>query len=73
MTAHPCSALVGGVCANGFRVTRGCIPVEFVDPRGVPLGWTAPMPQCCDEEVEWPMRPSHNESPQRFSTKETDG
>jgi len=43
-------ALVAGQCRNGVPVTRGCLPIEHAGR------WVAPVPQCCDDEVEWSMR-----------------
>lgn len=45
---HPCSALVRGVCRNGFPVTRGCLPGHVVGPSGQSK-WHAATPLCCDE------------------------
>jgi hypothetical protein len=47
--AHPCSALVQGVCRNGFPFSRGCLPAHVVGPDGREQ-WLAAVPHCCDEE-----------------------
>lgn len=57
MKTHPCSALREGRCCNGFPVTRGCLPVQFISPRGKTLKWTAPVPICCDEDRQGAMYP----------------
>lgn len=47
--AHPCSALVDGLCKNGFPFGRGCIPFHVLAPNGKDH-WHAVTPPCCDEE-----------------------